>query len=99
MYGDKDDGAFLILKSVGARKLEPDVFYKTKQRMNMDIKSLMNNPYAWVILSVCTILLFVFGIYTWFAGKRKKEFLGEIKRFYQLIFLLGAIKKKNLEFF
>lgn len=27
-----------------------------------------------VILSVCTILSFVFGIYTWFAGKRKKEF-------------------------
>ena len=40
----------------------------------MDIKSLMNNPYAWVILSVCTILSFVFGIYTWVAGKRKKEF-------------------------
>lgn len=64
----------MILKSVGARKLEPDVFYKTKQRMNMGIKSLMNNPYAWVILSVCTIMSFVFGIYTWFAGKRKKEF-------------------------
>lgn len=40
----------------------------------MGIKSLMNNPYAWVILSVCTIMSFVFGIYTWFAGKRKKEF-------------------------
>ena len=71
----------MILKSVGARKLEPDVFYKTKQRMNMDIKSLMNNPYAWVILSVCTILSFVFGVYTWFAGEYSCAMKSHFRKF------------------
>lgn len=34
----------------------------------------MYNPYAWAVLSVCTIAALVFGIYTWFSGKKKKEF-------------------------
>lgn len=34
----------------------------------------MTNPYAWAILSFCTIASLVFAIYTWFKGKRKKQF-------------------------
>lgn len=39
----------------------------------MNLESLMNNPYAWVILSICTIAAFVFAIYTWIVGKSRKE--------------------------
>lgn len=39
----------------------------------MNIKKLMENPYAWAVLSMCTIVALIFAIYTWFAGKKKKE--------------------------
>lgn len=39
----------------------------------MTLERLMQNPYAWTILSVCTIAAFIFAIYTWVTGKRKKE--------------------------
>lgn len=39
----------------------------------MNLTELMQNPYAWAILSVCTIAAFIFAIYTWFVGKKKKE--------------------------
>lgn len=39
----------------------------------MNLENLMQNPYAWAILSLCTIVAFIFGIYTWIAGKKKKE--------------------------
>ena len=39
----------------------------------MNLAELMQNPHAWAILSVCTIGAFIFAIYTWFVGKKKKE--------------------------
>lgn len=38
------------------------------------LEKLMQNPYAWALLSICSIVSFVFAIYTWFKGKEKKEF-------------------------
>lgn len=40
----------------------------------MNINNLMNDPYAWLFLSFCTVAAFVFAIYTWVKSKRKKEF-------------------------
>ena len=40
----------------------------------MKITGLMNNPYAWLLLAFCTVAAFVFAIYTWIVGKKKKEF-------------------------
>ena len=37
------------------------------------MKELMNNPYAWLFLSLITIFSFAFAIYTWIAGKKAKE--------------------------
>lgn len=37
------------------------------------MKELMNNPYAWAFLSLCTIISFLFAIYTWIAGRKIKE--------------------------
>lgn len=39
----------------------------------MDLKALMNNPYAWFVLSMCTILSFLFAIYTWLVEKKREE--------------------------
>lgn len=39
----------------------------------MFISRLMNNPYAWTILAFCTVAAFIFAIYTWIAGKKRKE--------------------------
>lgn len=37
------------------------------------MKELMNNPYAWALLSLCTIISLVFAIYTWIVGRKIKE--------------------------
>lgn len=37
------------------------------------LEKLMNNPVAWLILSIITVISFAFGIYTWITGKRRKE--------------------------
>ena len=37
------------------------------------MKELMNNPYAWLFLSLITIFSFAFAIYTWIEGKKAKE--------------------------
>ena len=37
------------------------------------MKELMSNPYAWLVLSLCTIFSVVFAIYTWIVGKRTRE--------------------------
>ena len=34
---------------------------------------LMKNPYAWLLLSLCTIASLVFAVYTWVLGKKRKE--------------------------
>ncbi len=39
----------------------------------MNLEQLMNNPYAWSVLAICTVAAFVFAIYTWIKGKKKKE--------------------------
>lgn len=33
----------------------------------------MNNPYAWLFLSVLSIFSVIFGVWSWFAGKHRKE--------------------------
>ena len=47
--------------------------YHKQEGVRMNLTELMQNPYAWAILSVCTIAAFIFAIYTWFVGKKKKE--------------------------
>lgn len=37
------------------------------------IKGLMDNPYAWGFLSMCTIVSLVFAVYTWVVGRKSKE--------------------------
>lgn len=37
------------------------------------LEKLMNNPIAWLVLSLITVISFVFAIYTWITGKRRKE--------------------------
>lgn len=51
----------------------------------MRLESLMNNVYAWLFLSFCTIAAFLFGIYTWIKGQRKKEisYLGTTYKIFQ----------------
>lgn len=39
----------------------------------MSLEQLMENPYAWLILSVCSILSFAYAIYMGVTGKEKKE--------------------------
>ena len=34
----------------------------------------MNDPVAWFVLALITVVSFVFGIYTWIAGKERKQF-------------------------
>ena len=37
------------------------------------LEKLMNNPYAWLFLSALSIFSVIFGIWTWCAGKQRKE--------------------------
>ena len=37
------------------------------------LERLMNNPFAWLILSIISVGSFIFGVYTWLIGKKKKE--------------------------
>lgn len=37
------------------------------------LEKLMNNPYAWLFLSVLSIFSVIFAIWTWCAGKQRKE--------------------------
>lgn len=39
----------------------------------MNLEQLMDNPYAWLILSVCTVLSVIYAIYAGVKGKEKKE--------------------------
>jgi hypothetical protein len=39
----------------------------------MNPQELMQNPYAWAVLSICTIVALIFAVYTWIVGKKKKE--------------------------
>ena len=39
----------------------------------MSLEQLMDNPYAWFILSACTIFSVIYAIYTGAKGKEKKE--------------------------
>lgn len=39
----------------------------------MTLEQLMNNPYAWLILSVCTVFSVFYGIYAGVKSKEKKE--------------------------
>lgn len=59
------------------------------------LEKLMNNPYAWLFLSALSIFSVVFGIYTWYASKQRKE----ISMHYVSDVLVKAGKQqvKNLE--
>lgn len=37
------------------------------------LSELMSNPFAWFLLSLCTIFSVMFAIYTWIVGNKKKE--------------------------
>lgn len=39
----------------------------------MSLEQLMDNPYAWLILALCTIFSFAYAIYMGITGKEKKE--------------------------
>ena len=39
----------------------------------MNLEELMDNPYAWLILSVCTVFSVIYAIYAGVKGKEKKE--------------------------
>lgn len=39
----------------------------------MNLQELMQSPYAWAVLSICTIAALIFAIYTWIVSKKKKE--------------------------
>lgn len=62
------------------------------------LKMLMNNPYAWLLLSLCTIASLIFAIYTWALGKKIKEI--SIDRYTNEIVKIGinSIKKLEMKF-
>lgn len=37
------------------------------------LEKLMRNPYAWLVLALCSIFSLVFAIYTWIIGRKRKE--------------------------
>lgn len=37
------------------------------------LEKLMSNPYAWLILSLCSIFSLLFAIYTWIVGRKITE--------------------------
>lgn len=39
----------------------------------MDLKDLMQNPYAWAVLSLCTVISVLFAIWVYFKGKKRIE--------------------------
>lgn len=41
--------------------------------METKMEKLMDNPYAWALLSLCTIISFLFAIYTWIVERKIKE--------------------------
>lgn len=59
------------------------------------LKMLMNNPYAWLLLSLCTIASLFFAIYTWIVGKKTKEI--SIDRYTNEIVKMGIRSIKRLE--
>lgn len=62
--------------------------------MNM-IKILMSNPYAWLILSLCTVASLIFAIYTWIMGKKTKEI--SIDKYTNEIVKMGKSPIQKLE--
>lgn len=40
----------------------------------MNLEQLMDNPYAWLILSVCTVLSVIYAIYAGVKVKKRKKF-------------------------
>ena len=54
----------------------------------MNIQELMENPYAWAILSICTIVALIFAVYTWIVGKKKME----LSCFYNTLWVVKAGK-------
>ena len=47
--------------------------YNSAIATKMTLQSLMQNPLAWLILSICSIAAFLFAIVTWLIGRNKKN--------------------------
>ena len=62
--------------------------------MNL-IEMLMSNPYAWLLLSLCTVVSLIFAIYTWITGKRTKEI--SIDKYTNEIVKMGKSPIQKLE--
>lgn len=50
----------------------------------MNLRTLMENEYVWFGLAFCTVASFVFAIYAWVKGKRRKE-LSYVSNTYRVI--------------
>lgn len=59
------------------------------------LEKLMNNPYAWLFLSALSIFSVIFGIWTWCAGKQRKEISIECKS--DVLIKAGKQQIKSLE--
>lgn len=62
------------------------------------MEKLMSNPYAWSVLSLCTVFSLIFAIYTWIVGRKTKEI--SVDYFSNEIIKQGKnpISKLNIEF-
>lgn len=62
------------------------------------LEKLMSNPYAWLVLALCSIFSLVFAIYTWIVGRKRKEI--SIDYLSNAIIKQGKtpIEKLNIEF-
>ena len=40
----------------------------------MSLEQLMENPYAWLVLSLISVFGILFSIFTWIANKEKRKF-------------------------
>lgn len=62
--------------------------------MNL-IEMLMSNPWAWLLLSLCTVASLIFAIYTWIMGKKTKEI--SIDKYTNEIVKMGKSPIQKLE--
>lgn len=59
------------------------------------LEMLMGNPYAWLLLSLCTIASLVFGIYSLIVGKKTKQI--SIDKYTNEIVKMGMSLTRKLE--
>ena len=59
------------------------------------LEKLMANPYAWLFLSGISVVSAVFGVWTWIAGKQRKEISIQCKS--DVLIKAGKQQIKDLE--